>query len=522
MMQGNINLTGLTFTLGTAAASPGTLSHGGASTNGWMYGGTFTRYFNTVTIADGAAAGLFPMGNSGTDYRPFFVSCPATAPTTGGTITLSHTSFTSATTVSIADDVTVVQRQDSYWTSAAGGGLAGGTYNLRGEGTGFGVIGAVADLRLTLVSSVVGSPGVNAGTTSNPEVNRTGLTLANLSNNFYIGSVDAANSPLFLSPPAASSSLVTNDGLALTLEAALTATMEGGFTNQTNVSLGTIDNAGTITTTGDWTNNSANTVFSTNTGLVEFIGSTATQTIRGTNSTEFYNLTVNNTYATSPQIYLLVDPIAKNTLTMTQGNIILAGRTLTLGTAAATPGTLSHGGTSADGWMYAGNFIRYFDAATIANGAVAGLFPMGNTGTDFRPFYVSCPSTAPTTGGTITVSHSNATSVSTVSFADDVTVVRRHNSFWTSAPGGGLAGGTYNLRAEGTEIGTIGDVADLRLTLAGGVVGSPGVNAGTTINPQVNRTGLTLANLSNDFYISSVDATSSPLTFIPPAPPARL
>jgi hypothetical protein len=67
---------------------------------------------------------------------------------------------------------------------------------LRVEGTGFGTVGSVSDLRLTLVSSVLATAGTNAGTTSNPQVNRTGLSLANLSNTFYVGSVDALNSPL--------------------------------------------------------------------------------------------------------------------------------------------------------------------------------------------------------------------------------------------------------------------------------------------------------------------------------------
>ena len=64
------------------------------------------------------------------------------------------------------------------------------------EGTGFGLIGAVSDLRLTLANSIVGSPGVNAGTTTNPQINRTGLTRANLVNSFYVGSINAVTTPL--------------------------------------------------------------------------------------------------------------------------------------------------------------------------------------------------------------------------------------------------------------------------------------------------------------------------------------
>jgi hypothetical protein len=47
-----------------------------------------------------------------------------------------------------------------------------------------------------LAGSVVGTAGTNAGTLTDPQVLRTGLTLANITNTFYIGSVNAANSPL--------------------------------------------------------------------------------------------------------------------------------------------------------------------------------------------------------------------------------------------------------------------------------------------------------------------------------------
>ena len=62
--------------------------------------------------------------------------------------------------------------------------------SLQIQGTGFGQIGSVADLRITLVNSVVGTAGVNGGTNADPQVNRTGLTRGNLNNTFYIGSVN--------------------------------------------------------------------------------------------------------------------------------------------------------------------------------------------------------------------------------------------------------------------------------------------------------------------------------------------
>ncbi len=192
MIQGNISLNGNTLTLGLSVANNGTLAY----TSGTMTGtGTFTRWFKTGIIATGSVTGLFPMGTT-TDYRPFFVSAPIAGPTTGGSMSISYNDATTNTNVSIVDGAsTVVVRKDLNWALSTNG-IAGGTYNLQVQGTGFGLIGAVSDLRLTLINSVTGVAGVNAGTTLNPQINRTGLTLANLSNSFYVGSINSANTPL--------------------------------------------------------------------------------------------------------------------------------------------------------------------------------------------------------------------------------------------------------------------------------------------------------------------------------------
>ncbi|MBS1489506.1 MAG: hypothetical protein JSS93_03170 [Bacteroidetes bacterium] len=196
MTQGNINLNAKILTIGTAAATPGTLSHTGSSSNGWAYGGTFTRYFNTGTIADGSVTGFFPMGSS-TDFRPFYVSNPATGISTGGSISLTHTGVATTSNSSITDGgSTILLRSDSYWTCSSAGIVSGGNFNLNAGGTGFGTVGDVNDLRLCLAASVVGTAGTNSGTLTSPLVQRTGLTTANLSNNFYIGSVNWTRTPL--------------------------------------------------------------------------------------------------------------------------------------------------------------------------------------------------------------------------------------------------------------------------------------------------------------------------------------
>lgn len=254
---------------------------------------------------------------------------------------------------------------------------------------------------------------------------------------------------------------------------------------------------------GNWTNNGT---FTQGTQSVVLNGTAAAQTIGGTTATTFYDLTLNNTSGMSPEFILGNSLTAQNMLTMTEGLIDLAANSITIGTAAATPGTLSH----TSGHMYGGDLIRYYDAATIADGNVAGLFPLGN-GTNNRFFYITAPSVAPTTGGTVTISYTNSQSATTVSVMDDVEIVRRHEAFWTVATGGGMAGGTYNLRAIGSGMNNIQEVDDLRMMLSASVVGSPGTNGGTVADPEINRTGLSLAELTNSFHVGSVDGVNSPL-----------
>lgn len=488
-----LTLTNGTFKLSTATAA-------------------ITPFTAAVTIP--ASAGIW-VNNAG-----------ATISTTGGTMTLYG--YVRAT----AGTINVGSASDNNLTSYGGTiTIDGGTMNIAGRLDRFGV--AVLTFFTmssgTLTVATVGSTTAGEAPFRMDEVSSTfnmsgGIiiirrpgagNLGYVNTGGTIGTVSGGTLQIGdASTPAAQTiqinasipiyNLTISNGVAVTAQL---STNSLTVKNNVLINSGTLNaNALNITLGGNWTNSGT---FTASTGTVTFNSNTAAQTLTG--ATTFYNLIINNTFATSPQITLGMNTTATNNLTMTRGNINLAGFTMTLGTAAATPGTLSHAGASTNGWIYGGNFTRWFNTATIADGALAGLFPMGNSGTDFRPFRVSAPATAPTTGGTITLSHTSATTVSTVSFMDDILIVRRHNAFWTSATGNGLAGGTYNLRAEGTGFGTIAAVSGLRLTLIGSVVGTPGVNAGTTSNPQMNRTGLALAGLSNNFYIGSVDGVNSPL-----------
>ncbi|HXB08041.1 MAG TPA: T9SS type A sorting domain-containing protein, partial [Puia sp.] len=285
-----------------------------------------------------------------------------------------------------------------------------------------------------------------------------------------------------------------------------TSTLTNALTVSNNLSINGLSvlapGANTVNIGGNWSA-WGSTGFNSATSVVNFNGA-ALQTVTSAGGATFSNLIINNS---STGVQLANNALVTAALTMTQGNIDLNGNTLTLGTTAAAPGTLNY---TAGTMINTGSFTRWFKAAAIAAGSVSGLFPVGNSN-NYQPLYIST-TVAPTTGGTVSLSYAYVSGNTLVSFLDGAsTVAVIKNLNWALSTGNGLAGGTYSLDAQGTGMGIIGTVADLRLTLAGSVVGVAGVNAGTTADPQVNRTGLTLANLSNTFHLGSVNAVSSPL-----------
>lgn len=196
MINGNNNLAGSNLTLGTSTAAIGTLNH----TAGTLYGGMFTRWFNTSTIADDSEEGLFPTGTS-SDYRPFNVSMPTTGPITGGTLSIGHTHpGTPPATVSFPDQAATVQliaTKNWLLTAANSFSVAEGNLNVSTTATHMGSVGNIDDLRMTLVGSVIGTASVNSGSTTNPTVRRIGLPAFTASSHtFYWGSVNAILTPL--------------------------------------------------------------------------------------------------------------------------------------------------------------------------------------------------------------------------------------------------------------------------------------------------------------------------------------
>ncbi len=283
------------------------------------------------------------------------------------------------------------------------------------------------------------------------------------------------------------SNLTINSGASLTIDS-------GTPNRQLNIS-GNLVNNGTITVAG----------------TIAFNGSTA-QTISGSGFGTFGTVVVNNSSGATPALTIPSTGLNITTaLTMTAGKINLSNANLTLGTAAASAGTLNY----TSGWAYNGNLTRWVASGTLAINTLStspSRFPIGSSA-DYRPIYFGNTGGI-STGGTIRASHTAVNGSVAVAFSDNGTPIQvRTNSFWTVATGGGLATvNNFDVRTDATSMGTVGDINHLRLTLAASAAaGTPGTNAGITTNPQVNRTGIPLANLANNYYWGSIDATNTPL-----------
>lgn len=265
----------------------------------------------------------------------------------------------------------------------------------------------------------------------------------------------------------------------------------------------TVNSTRQLSVSGNIVNNGTLSV----SGTLQLNGTSA-QSITGSGFSSYATVIVNNSSGATPAITLANTGINILTqLTLTAGKVNLSSANLTIGTGVGSAGTLSYSG----GWLYNGNITRWIATGALTLGNAPGHFPIGSSA-DYRPVYLGNSNV--TTGGTIRVNHSATSGATAVSFNDGGTPIQvRSNSFWTIATGNGLAtANNFSLRTEGTGFGTVGAFTDLRLTQANSAsFGAAGVNAGPLSNPQVNRTGIPTANLSNSFYWGSINSTQTPL-----------
>ena len=130
-----------------------------------------------------------------------------------------------------------------------------------------------------------------------------------------------------------------------TIATGATVTVKTGATGITPGSIvinsgGAIDNAGTLQLGTDWTNNGSGLI-NASTGNVTFNGSVL-QNINGSNSTTFYDVTLNNS---AGAVIGLNETISHN-LALTSGALDINGNTLTVNGAVSGTGTLSGSATS--------------------------------------------------------------------------------------------------------------------------------------------------------------------------------
>ncbi len=283
-------------------------------------------------------------------------------------------------------------------------------------------------------------------------------------------------------------------------------TPQNAYSNLTLSGSGAKTATANFTVNGNWTRSGTATY--TNGGFRVTLNGSIAQTISAVGGETFANLTINNSFGTSPQITLSNPVTVSTNLTMTDGNVNLNGNNFNLSSNAA--GALTHSLASTAGWMYGGSITRAFPTTTIAVGNVAGYFPMG-TATNSRPFFLGKNNPA-NSNGTLTISYTDANSATNVSFNDGATPIqRRHDAFWHVTKTG-MTAGTFDINAGGTGF-TIGAVNETRLTRQNDAIGigTAAASVAPATDIRVRRTGVPAAGLANDFYLASTNSVNSPL-----------
>jgi len=178
-MLSSVNLNNYILLLGNSASSTGTLN----AVSGTLYGGTFMRWFNTVT--NSGSSGLFPIGTS-TSYRPVQINY-TTAPTAAGTLAATFISTQPNNTgLPLLDfntsPVITINKvgKNGTWVLTPGT-LAGGSFTASFTAAGFYGVTSYADLRLVRRNnsssawSLTGTAQVTTGSNAVPVLSRIGM-----------------------------------------------------------------------------------------------------------------------------------------------------------------------------------------------------------------------------------------------------------------------------------------------------------------------------------------------------------
>lgn len=241
-----------------------------------------------------------------------------------------------------------------------------------------------------------------------------------------------------------------------------------------------------------------------NTPLVNYTSSGA-QTIFG--SPNYRSLT----FSGGGTKTMLGNITASGTLTMTSGNVELGDFNFTLGTSPSNTGVLSYssGRFLATG---TGSLVRWYGTTLLPTSPLfAGYFPVGTSVSNREAYVIFSSATALSTGGTISLQHTNVIGDQSVNFLDGAEQIdRRSQSSWTVSTSGMVLGtGTIrlNLQGSGAVIVNAGQVANVRMVRSGDAVGSHNAGTGTEANPVCSRTFNSLSDLNSTFYIGGSNTT---------------
>jgi hypothetical protein len=446
--------------------------------------------------------------NSTVDYNSANGVAQTVATATYGNLTISNMTGAGSSTKSLAATISI----DGDLTVNAYATYDMLTFNSN-RLSGGGILSLAANSVLRLAGTA-GGAAPTAGSSSFPD-NFSTLTLNTASTVEYNSAVAAQtiyNIPTYGNLTLTGAQTKT-PGSNLTIAGNLlinaTATFnDGGFTNSL---AGNWTNSGTFTTTGTLTLN----------------GSSA-QTLSG--ATTFKNLTLDNT---SGGFTLAANMSVSGTLTFKSTNLGLMnlnGNTLTIGTGAGVPGAIVYPATLS-GWAYGGTLTRWMATtagatalpATAAAVSTTGFFPLGSDAVQnaFEPFWFGQTSTI-SVGGTISLSQGSVlagtnsiTSYSDASWAGGTSVVGVSVANWVVSVPAGLTLSTANsarilFGGNGFQVFLLADINASNVANTVGTYVAPiqiyGVN-----DFEVARSGLTIAQVANTWYVGTKDMTASPL-----------
>lgn len=245
----------------------------------------------------------------------------------------------------------------------------------------------------------------------------------------------------------------------------------------------------TLEVYGNWTNNGT---FTPNTGSTVGLRGNAAQSIGGSGTNAFVNLTVNKS---GNNVTFSAPASVTGTLTMTAGNILTSSANLlTVGSSAATPGSISW--TSG---TVIGPLRRYF--ANSANATQAsGIFPVGNASVNR---YATVNYTSAPGGGTITAEYKAGICPAgingiTTTVNGQLITNYEDEGYWEITPtGGNLNSTAYSLTLRGNTLTTINTLSKARIiksvshtTWDNSGVGTHTAPSGSTSDFTITNTGM--------------------------------